>query len=103
MTESKPLMEMDPAPSEQSTQSRMFSSGLSAPGQREGHFCLSSCEPVLIFSFNFFFNLFFNSAESLQRPVPQHSPVRPQAGAGVGRHGGDAGGPAPQNRRALPR
>lgn len=58
MTESKPLMEMDPAPSEQSTQSRMFSSGLSAPGQREGHFCLSSCEPVLIFSFNFFLIFF---------------------------------------------
>lgn len=58
MTESKPLMEMDPAPSEQSTQSRMFSSGLSAPGQSKGHFCLSFCEPVLIFSFNFFLNLF---------------------------------------------
>lgn len=55
MSESEPQMEMDPAPSEQSTPSAMFSGGLSAPGQREGHFCLPSCEPVLIFSFNFSF------------------------------------------------
>lgn len=58
MTESEPLMEMDPAPSEQSTPSTMFSGGLSAPGQREGHLYLPSCEPVLIFSFNLLFSLF---------------------------------------------
>lgn len=65
MTESEPLMEMDPAPSEQSTPSTMFSGGLSAPGQREGCLCLPSCEPALISSFN---SVFFLSCRKPSRP-----------------------------------
>lgn len=50
MIESKPLREMNPAPSEQSARSRMVSCGLLDSGQREGCLCISSCEPGFIFS-----------------------------------------------------
>lgn len=101
MIESKPLMEMNPAPSEPSAQRRMFSGGLLDSGQRERHLYFSSCEPVFIFSLIIFFSL--NSAESIQRPVPQHAFVRPEAGLGVGRCGGDGGGPETENGRPFSR
>lgn len=56
MIESKLLMEMNPAPSEQSARSGMFSGGLLDSGQREGYLCISSGEPVFIFSLIFFFS-----------------------------------------------
>lgn len=37
------------------------------------------------------------SPESLQRPVSQHPPLRPEAGAGVGRLRGEPAGPAAQD------
>lgn len=101
MTESKLLMEMNPAPPEQSAPKRKLSGGLLDSGQREGRLCFSSCEPVLFFSLIILFSV--HSAESIQCPVPQHAFVWTQAGLGVGRHGGDGGGPETENSRPFPR